>query len=355
MNDSALCEDHQNNNNCGPTSGSMIVGYYKEEQGYGDFDGWTDCHSDEYCDGGLYDTMDCNDWLPISWGVIPEDAGPGWIDYAEICGYDEYDDFVTRDEDKFPDGNSYEEIKSYIDIESPFMIMFQLLSPYTDLHWCALYGYDDAADEIWIADPQNKWEELNWPTHSGSSWLTYIRPVITSFDIPLVDGWNLISLPLVLDDAIADVLADVLDNVTVVYQWDNYDEEWLSYTPIGGGTLTTMEDGGGYWIYMNDPDTLTVEGIDTASQGWPPEYDVYGGQEGRWNMIGFTSPTAIYHEGYLDTVEGDYLIIYGYDTDTDEWFYPYAQGQEQRDGRLQPGYGYWIYMEDDGTIEVPWG
>ena len=233
------------------------------------------------------------------------------------------------------------------------MILFGPFSPYTDLHWCALYGYDDAADEIWIADPWYEWEELNWPTHSSTSWITYIRPIITSFDIPLDEGWNLISMPLDMADNIEDVLEGVLDNVTVVYQWDNYSEEWLSYTPLSGGTLTTMEDGGGYWIYMDSSDTLTVEGIDTASQGWPPEYDVYGGQEGRWNMIGFTSPVAIYHEGYLDTIEGDYSVIYGHNTETDEWFTLYPS--EERDGRMEPGYGYWIYMEDDGTIEVPWG
>jgi len=46
MADYRLYDDHENNKNCGPTSGSMIVVYHKNETGYTNFDGWPDCHSD---------------------------------------------------------------------------------------------------------------------------------------------------------------------------------------------------------------------------------------------------------------------------------------------------------------------
>ena len=62
-----------NNNNCGPTSGSMIVVYHKEEHGYANFDDWTECHSGTD-HTGLYYTMKCNQPWP---GVFLHDAGLG--------------------------------------------------------------------------------------------------------------------------------------------------------------------------------------------------------------------------------------------------------------------------------------
>jgi len=107
MSDEKLYNAHESNNNCGPTSGSMIVVYNKDEQDYDDFDIWPTCHSDNITgDGGLYETMNCNDWWPPHPGVLPYEAGPGWIEYADDdCGYD---NFVTRDENSDPDFYTYE-------------------------------------------------------------------------------------------------------------------------------------------------------------------------------------------------------------------------------------------------------
>jgi len=361
---------HRNNNNCGPTSGSMVVLYHKYNHGYANFDDWEDveppkigalCHSDLHDpddpddDTGLYYTMHCN-WPWPKPGVLPTEAGPGWIEYAEDCGY--YN-FVTRNENSDPDSYTYEEIKSYIDIESPFMILFQLGSPYKPLHWCTLDGYEyNGDDEIWIADPHYKREHLSWPVHYYTSWLTYIRPLVTSYDIPLAEGWNLISLPLIpASTAITDIInaenlaSGNIDNVDLVYYFDTVSESWLWWNGAPASTLTTMEDGKGYWISIADsPDILTVHGTDTASPGQsPPEYEVFEG----WNMIGFTSPVDIAHERYLDTISDDYQIVYGWDTETEAYFSVYPLGAHG--GRMEPGYGYWILMDSAGTIVAPWG
>jgi hypothetical protein len=47
MNDPALPDDMRNNNNCGPTSGAMIVDYYKSHR-YPNFDSWITNHNHLY-------------------------------------------------------------------------------------------------------------------------------------------------------------------------------------------------------------------------------------------------------------------------------------------------------------------
>lgn len=96
----------------------------------------------------------------------------------------------------------------------------------------------------------------------GPLWEFTTEPA--SYDIPLFAGWNLISLPLIPDSTnIEDVLAGIMANISTVYGVWAYDAEtqtWSSYVPYLGGDLNTMTDGKGYWIYMTNPCTLTIEG-----------------------------------------------------------------------------------------------
>ena len=112
--------------------------------------------------------------------------------------------------------------------------------------------------------------------------------------ITLVEGWNLISLPVVPEsNDIADVLADISENVVMVRHYDGATDTWLWQVPAtGAGALTTLQDGLGYWIFMDAPDTLCVVGQQLPD---PPAYQVVEG----WNLIGFTSTTTMEHSEYL--------------------------------------------------------
>ena len=65
-------------NNCGPTTGAMIVDYYRVELGYSDFDGWTDNHDE------LYDYMDTDNWCggSVCAGTPQGKFRSGWKKYA---------------------------------------------------------------------------------------------------------------------------------------------------------------------------------------------------------------------------------------------------------------------------------
>ncbi len=81
-------------------------------------------------------------------------------------------------------------------------------------------------------------------------------------DISLLEGWNLISLPYTPEDpSIEVILADISDNVLIVYGFDAETDEWFSYFPgFPGSTLIEMADDMGYWIYVDSDVTLTIYG-----------------------------------------------------------------------------------------------
>ena len=114
---------------------------------------------------------------------------------------------------------------------------------------------------------------------------------ITSYDITLKPGSNLISLTLMPDDtAIEAVLAGILDRVETVWQYDTSgpDPKWRSYAPGAPSDLRVMRDGPGYWVHLKDDGTgdeaLTITGGDATG---PARRVVQG-----WNPVGFTATTA---------------------------------------------------------------
>ena len=168
--------------------------------------------------------------------------------------------------------------------------------------------------------------------------------------ITLNPGWNLISLPLIPGNtAIATVLAGVSvpGNVTTVYYWynDGTTTEWRIYTPGAGGTLTTMEDGKAYWMYMSGAATLTVTGRTMpVPPGMPHTYAVYGG----WNFVGFKSLTTQVNTAYLINLGTNYSVVYGYKT---VGGYSLIQ---PGGGTMETGFGYWLWLTtSSGTIVPP--
>jgi len=54
------------------------------------------------------------------------------------------------------------------------------------------------------------------------------------------------------------VLADISDNVVIVYSFCGETNTWSYYDPRGSGDLIEMVEDKGYWIYMENADVLTV-------------------------------------------------------------------------------------------------
>jgi hypothetical protein len=164
-----------------------------------------------------------------------------------------------------------------------------------------------------------------------------------SVNVPLIKGWNLMSLPIIPNkSAIGTLLANIIDNVTIVWYYDptiaDPNQRWRSYVPGGPTpTLTKIEDGKAYWIDMKNDGTLTVEGVAIVLPGQvPPSYNVVPG----WNMVGFKSMVNMTAGDYLDGT--DPVRIYK--------FWAGAWEVVPASYNMTPGLGYWVAFPTPGTI-----
>ncbi len=77
--------------------------------------------------------------------------------------------------------------------------------------------------------------------------------------LPLIEGWNLVSLPIQPLNAAPDqVLAPIINNVVVMWA---YDGTWAFFVPgFTGNNLNQLVPYRGYWIKVTEPCTLVIEG-----------------------------------------------------------------------------------------------
>lgn len=176
---------------------------------------------------------------------------------------------------------------------------------------------------------------------------------VTSYDVSLVEGWNLISLPLIPDnEQIENVLDNAylsgatVDNIESVWYYDtSQPDNWRRYVPGPvSDDLLTMEDGKAYYVKMETSATLTVHGQEVT--GTPPTSPTYSLDAG-WNMVGFKSTAKMTREAYLDnsiSTEGRILKVKKYNTSTEQ-FNDVAKSDD-----MVPGVGYWVFMTEPGTL-----
>ena len=171
-------------------------------------------------------------------------------------------------------------------------------------------------------------------------------PLTTSYDINLSAGWNLISLPLIpkssdINDIInsANLASGDVGNVNMVYHYNTSSDLWDYWSEQTGGTLQSMNDGNGYWIYTRTADVLTISGLEATTAS----YDL----QSNWNMLGFTSVKELDYNSYLAGIGDSCSVLYGWDATTSSWYCPTLN---QNGGNLEPGHGYWAYMSAPGTV-----
>ena len=202
---------------------------------------------------------------------------------------------------------------------------------------------------------------------------------LTTYNVWLADGWNLISLPLIPDATDTETVLDglsfpgedmvravwgeeiadgMMPDIDTVWYYDAAGEygttgEWLFFDPDAPevGDLTEMEDGKGYWVdvVISPMDeeasrgALIVYGVELVSgPTLPPAYAVVEG----WNLIGFKETRDMHFSQYLSAVEGKYARIYAYDANGQR-FYIVGEGGPEN---MLPGLGYWIYILVAGYI-----
>lgn len=199
---------------------------------------------------------------------------------------------------------------------------------------------------------------------------------------PLLPGWNLISTPLIPNDAsIGTVMTGLqVKGLQSIWYYNTATNTWLSYNPDPAvpDSLTAFETGRGYWVRMDTsmftyddplatglpqtprPVKLTISGqVLQAGNQPPPTYAIKAG----WNLIGLHNE----HDTAATTALAGLTSPFG----ARLWAslleyknfikYPTQPGEQAETilgafasvpvtGTMNPGKGYWLFATADGTI-----
>jgi len=168
-------------------------------------------------------------------------------------------------------------------------------------------------------------------------------------EIPLAQGWNLISLPVVPGStSITDVFSSIEGyyDAVQVYHGYNTQEQWSSYSagdPGYANTLQQVDETMGLWVSVTGPVTLRVVGSRPAGVKIP----LYAG----WNMVGFPSASSQSVPDALADIGEKLSMVRWYDPfdAEDPWkhYNPSAPAWANDLVEMRPGRGYWIEVNED--------
>jgi hypothetical protein len=197
----------------------------------------------------------------------------------------------------------------------------------------------------------NATTEGTWTLYANSSGLSGVAVITVEIppvihNIPLDEGWNLISLPLEQrDGAISEVLSSIDGKWDCIQTYDALSPDpWKTNATFKSAALNdlhTLDHRIGFWINTTEPGvTLIVSGDLPTSTSIP----LYTG----WNLVGYPSlverdiATALVGTGYDLPVEG-------YNATAPYHISPLADTY-----MMKPGEGYWVHVPADTVWVVDW-
>jgi hypothetical protein len=163
--------------------------------------------------------------------------------------------------------------------------------------------------------------------------------------ISLKQHWNLISIPVQpTDTSISSVLSSINGKYLAVYAYDGNNYE--AYIPgASSNPLKKIEAGRGYWVYMNDAATLTVEGSEASKN-----VNLKIG----WNLVGYSSTQSVPIAQGIASVGNRVTAVYAFDSVANS-YQGYVPPSISVLTSLDPGRGYWMYATENATWAIPGG
>ncbi|MCD6467077.1 MAG: hypothetical protein J7L10_04035, partial [Methanomicrobia archaeon] len=181
----------------------------------------------------------------------------------------------------------------------------------------------------------------------------------THYDINLQPGWNLISLPLIIDEnvPVPAIFYSIEGKYTTLEYWDpdsgsNGEYKCYRVNPTTMNDFVRFKQFKGYWIYVTSSAVLRISGIADNSQ------KTIHLKKG-WNLIGYvftvnknsaTVMTPLSKIAYGWRLQGAYGTGQWYFFDPNNYYSWYTANP--KDNTLRPGYGYWIYATEDFTLTI---
>lgn len=172
---------------------------------------------------------------------------------------------------------------------------------------------------------------------------------ITSYNITLFKGWNLISLPLKqANTSIAEVLSSINGKYTLVrvYNASDTSDPWKTYNPAipFANDFDDIDHTMGIYIYMTSNETLTITG--------EPQNSTNISLTRGWNLVGYPALTARTPAMAFSSISGNYIVKM-YDATEGLWKTYDSTNPDGSDLKIiEPGYGYWVYVNDNEVWAV---
>jgi hypothetical protein len=187
------------------------------------------------------------------------------------------------------------------------------------------------------------------PTPPPASTPTATPPGTPPAQRVLSSGWQLISLPWV--DPGTPVEA-ALSALTGQYEqaatYSACEKRWRRYSVVLPGyasTLSTLDRTQGVWVKLTNGVSLPLAGAEPTSTS----IRICQG----WNLIGYPSLYGRPVPEALSSIAGKYTLVYTYDGAEDRWLvYKTAAPEQSTLTMMMPGWGYWVYATQDGTLII---
>jgi hypothetical protein len=161
----------------------------------------------------------------------------------------------------------------------------------------------------------------------------------------LSEGQNLISIPLIQDNANLTIVLESIDgSYDAVRYYDAADanDKWqthATFKPEEFNELSSVNNSMAIWINMLKNDTLIVYGTEPTSTAIP----LYKG----WNFVGYPSLTERNVSEALESIP--YEQVEGFDDSP-----PYYLRILKENDKMKAGCGYWILVREDCTWSIGW-
>jgi|GEM_PF-3043913 len=207
-------------------------------------------------------------------------------------------------------------------------------------------------DAVWNDFEANRLiykSDLSTKTITGKYLEVTIEQVFAddSICINLNPGWNLISFDVSpIDKSVANVFSDLQDSLDIVI---GFDGGTVRYNPKGPpflNTLKRLENGCGYWVKVQNADTLKVHGFSIEETFRKP-------LEVGWNLINFPQDSVQTPAAYFADLinNGNLEMVIGFDDGTVR-YNPNGPPFLNTLHQLESGFGYWVKVTNSVNLKA---
>lgn len=174
---------------------------------------------------------------------------------------------------------------------------------------------------------------------------------ICTIDIPLYEGWNLISIPIrTADNSVENILSSIAGKYISIWSYNNgWNFSIFNKSLKSENEIKIIEAGLGYWIKMLSDSMLTITGKTFANTS----INLNVG----WNLIGCKNMEPKSIDFVIQPISEQVTSIWGYDNQRKQWQQYIVNGSSKIHSlkTMEPGKGYWLNVKNECILDFNTG